>query len=73
MVGLLYGAIVLLGIFLIKRRLSLRRNIKIAEKNKLPFIVVPFYTGTPLWYFCYGWILPAFRSLPKTWTSPWLE
>lgn len=73
MVRLLCGAIVLFGVFLFRRQLSLRGNIKIAEKSKLPFIVVPFYTGTPLWYFCYSWILPAFRSLPRTWTSPWLE
>ena len=63
----------LLAFYIVERCLSLRRNIQIAEKTQLPYIVVPLYTGTPLWYFCYSWILPSFKALPERWTSPWLE
>lgn len=60
-------------IYLTERCLSLRRNIKIARKVGLPYVVVPLYTATPLWYFCYPFILPLLKGLPKQWTTPWLE
>lgn len=59
--------------YIAERYLSLRRNIKIAKAVQLPYVVVPLYTATPLWYFCYGFVLPALKKLPATLTFPWLD
>ena len=73
MLSVLACAFLLIGVFLTRRHIKLRRNIEVAKKTQLPFIVVPIYTGTPLYYFFYKFILPPFEFLPSTWTTPWLK
>lgn len=62
----------LTSFYVVSRYFSLQRNIRKAVKTNLPYIVVPVYTATPLWYFCYSFILPVFQKLPTAWTDSWL-
>lgn len=63
-----------LCLLLAMHRLSeLYKNVRSARKTGLPYVIVPLYTATPLWYFSYNWILPAFRVLPSRFTQSWLE
>lgn len=59
--------------WLFERLLSLQRNVRAARDVGLPYIVVPVYTATPTWYFCYRFVLPLLRKLPNRCTDPWLE
>ncbi|KAH7317942.1 cytochrome P450 [Rhexocercosporidium sp. MPI-PUGE-AT-0058] len=65
---------VILTFWGIKQYLSLRRNIKIAKTINLPYIVVPFFTGTLLWFFVAPIIIPVLRyGLPSRWNRKWIN
>jgi hypothetical protein len=73
MISLQVIVCILASLYIVQRYISLHHNIRIAKTIKLPYVVVPLYTATPFWYFCYKAFVPALKKLPIRWTSPWLE
>ncbi|PVH74797.1 cytochrome P450 [Cadophora sp. DSE1049] len=64
----------ILTTLLIKQYTDLRRNIKIAKTINLPYIVVPVYTGTLLWFITAPYIIPILRyGLPSCFTRQWIN
>ncbi|KAG4439068.1 hypothetical protein IFR05_005459 [Cadophora sp. M221] len=66
--------VLILAIWSIKQYINLRHNIKIAKTINLPYIIVPFFTGTLLWFFVAPVIIPILRyGLPSGWNRKWID
>ncbi|KAH9207234.1 cytochrome P450 [Leptodontidium sp. 2 PMI_412] len=71
---LLISLSVIITIWSIKKYINLCCNIKIADKINLPYIIVPFFTGTLLWFFIAPVIIPILRyGLPSRWNRKWVD
>lgn len=55
-------------------RTSFRENFRLTASLQLPYIIVPFFTGTLLWFFIAPVIIPILRyGLPSRWNRKWIE
>ena len=67
---------ILLGIlsvaYCLKLYLQFRRHLKAAKTSGIAYTIVPFYLANRLWQLSGIVTLPILRSLPHSWTEPWL-
>lgn len=48
------------------------RNLAVAKKSGIPYVIVPFYQQNRPFQLFSGFVLPILRKLPISWTHPWL-
>ena len=64
---------VLIALYALKIYRQFRKHLADAKASGIPYIVVPFFLANRFYQLSHYFLLPLLRSLPESWTYPWLD
>ncbi|KAL9629235.1 MAG: hypothetical protein Q9164_006964, partial [Protoblastenia rupestris] len=63
----------LIGLYVLKIYFQFRKNLADAKASGIAYTIVPFFQVNRIYQICCIFLLPILRSLPESWTDPWLD
>ena len=63
----------LISLYVLKIYFQFRKNLADAKTSGIAYTIVPFFQVNRFYQICCIFLLPILRSLPESWTDPWLD